>query len=82
MIELNTAEVHTEELQLNGLTVKFFVRADDESKGYVVLCKAFDRAHAMLWSTYLLDTTGNPQTFMSLPQAVSRTRAFFSAYKK
>lgn len=82
MTEFTATEVYTEELQLNGLTVKFFVKPDEESKGYVVLCKAFDRAHSMLWNTYLLDATGNPQTFVTLPQAISKTRTFFTAYKK
>lgn len=82
MIDTTAAEVHTEELQLNGLTVKFFVKPDEQSKGYVVLCKAFDRMHALLWSTYLLDSAGHPQTFVTLPQAVSKTRSFFAAYKK
>jgi hypothetical protein len=82
MIDTNTAEVHTEELHLNGLTVKFFVKPDENSKGYTVLCKAFDRMHSLLWSTYLLDASGSPQTFITLPQAVSKTRSFFAAYKK
>ncbi|HEY0656597.1 MAG TPA: hypothetical protein VGD65_25865 [Chryseosolibacter sp.] len=82
MIEVNAPEIHTEELSLNGLTVKFFVKPDEASKGYAVLCKAFDNNHSLLWSTYLLDASGKNQTFLSLPQAIARTRTFFAAYKK
>lgn len=82
MFDTNKIEVHTEELQLNGLIIKFFISLNQDTKNYHVVCKAFDRNKSMLWCTELLDSNGKPLTFYSLPTAVSKTRSTFSVYKK
>ncbi len=82
MMNIKTTEVHTEELTLSGLTVKFFVKPDEKSRGFTVFCKAFDTNHSLLWSTYLLDAKGQNRVFDSLQDAVAKTKSFFIAYKK
>jgi hypothetical protein len=75
-------EMHTEEIEFQGLSIKFFVKPDPTSKNYVITCKAFNPSRDMLWATELLDETGKPQQFHSLATAVTKTRKIFSVYKK
>jgi hypothetical protein len=82
ILEANRIEQHTEELQFNGLSLKFFVSLDTSSKNYTVNCKAYDNHHSLLWATELLDQNGKPLTFHSLGAAVTKTRSIFSVYKK
>ena len=82
MMNIKTTEIHTEELSLRGLTIKFFVKPDEESRGFTVFCKAFDNTDSLLWSTFLLDKDGKNRIFSSLQEAVAKTKSFFIAYKK
>lgn len=75
------AEIHTEEFEINGLTVKIYLMLNQETKLYTVFCKAFDVGGSMLWSTEILDKEGKPQAFHSLTQAVTKTRSIFQTYK-
>ena len=75
-------EMPTEEMQLNGLLIKFFVKSDPEAKEYTISCKAYDQSHSLLWSTELLDQSGKPQTFHSLATAITKSRNIFNTYRK
>ena len=78
---INGTEIHTEEFEVRGLTIKIYVMVNQETKHYTVFCKALDLGGSMLWRTELLGRDGKPQTFHSLTHAVSKTRAIFHTQK-
>ena len=78
---MSNFEIHTEDIQLNGLLIKFYVILSQPQNHYQVVCKAFDKNNSLLWRTELLDDTGKPLTFHALTTAVSKTRATLAVYK-
>ena len=74
-------EIHTEQFEVGGLTIKIYVMVNQATKHYTVFCKALDPAGSMLWRTELLGRDGEPQTFHSLTHAVTKTRSIFHSQK-
>ena len=80
---IQTAEIHTEEVDMQGLSIQVYVKVDPETRNYKLTCKAFDKKkRALLWDTDLLDEKGKPQMFYSLSTAVTRSRTILENWKK
>lgn len=74
-------EIHTEQFEVNGVTIKIYLTFNQETNQYTVFCKASDITGSLLWSTEILGKDGKPQTFYSLSQAITKTRSIFQVYK-